>query len=192
VENCQVAVFLSYAAPAGHALIDRELYLPRSWTADPARCAAAGIPAGTVFATKPALARQMISRALDAGTPAAWVTGDEVYGADPGLRADLERRQIGYVLAVAASHQVSTAAGTSQARTIAARLPRAAWQRCSAGQGRQGAPLLRLVLAGHRPRRARSPLAADPPQAPHQGTGVLPLLQPPPCPAVRISRPERA
>jgi SRSO17 transposase len=105
VENCQVAVFLSYAAPAGHALIDRELYLPRSWTADPARCAAACIPAGTAFATKPGLARRMLGRALDAGTPAAWVTGDEVYGADPGLRADLERRRTGYVLAVAASHR---------------------------------------------------------------------------------------
>ena len=62
---------------AGHALIDRELYLPKSWTADAARCAAAGIPAGTAFATKPQLARRMIARALDAGTPAAWVTGDE-------------------------------------------------------------------------------------------------------------------
>ena len=118
VENCQVAVFLSYASPAGHALIDRELYLPRSWTAEPARCAAAGIPAKTAFATKPTLARRMISRALDAGTPAAWVTGDEVYGADPQLRADLERRQTGYVLAVAASHQVSTAAGPYQARVL--------------------------------------------------------------------------
>ncbi len=76
VENCQVAVFLSYASPAGHALIDRELYLPRSWTADPARCAAAAIPGETVFATKPKLARRMITRALDAGVPAAWVTGD--------------------------------------------------------------------------------------------------------------------
>jgi SRSO17 transposase len=138
VENCQVAVFLSYATPAGHALIDRELYLPRSWTADAARCAAAGIPEGTVFATKPKLARRMIGRALDAGTPAAWVTGDEVYGADPGLRADLERRQIGYVLAVAASHQVTTVAGPCQARKIAARLPRRAWQRYSAGEGAKG------------------------------------------------------
>ena len=76
VENCQVAVFLSYAAPAGHALIDRELYLPRSWTVDPARCAAAGIPDTTAFATKPRLARRMIGRALDAGTPVGWVTGD--------------------------------------------------------------------------------------------------------------------
>ena len=138
VENCQVAVFLSYAAPAGHALIDRELYLPKSWTADPARCAAAGIPAGTTFATKPALARRMIARALDAGAPAAWVTGDEVYGADPGLRSDLERRQTGYVLAVAASRRVSTAAGSCQARQIAARLPRRAWQRYPAGPGAKG------------------------------------------------------
>ena len=138
VENCQVAVFLSYASPAGHVLIDRELYLPKSWTADKARCAAAGIPEGTGFATKPRLARAMVGRALDAGTPAAWVTGDEVYGADPGLRADLERRHTGYVLAVAATCQVTTAAGAFQARQIAARLPGRAWQRYSAGQGAKG------------------------------------------------------
>jgi SRSO17 transposase len=138
VENCQVAVFLSYASPAGHALIDRELYLPRSWAGDPARCTAAGVPAGTVFATTPGLARRMLGRALDAGTPAAWVTGDEVYGADPGLRGDLERRRIGYVLAVAATHRVTTGAGTCQARQLAARLPRRAWQRCSAGPGAKG------------------------------------------------------
>jgi SRSO17 transposase len=138
VENCQVAVFLSYASAAGHALIDRELYLPRSWTGDPVRCAAAGIPEETVFATKPKLARRMIARALDAGTPAAWVTGDEVYGADPGLRADLERRQLGYVLAVAVRHQVTTAAGTCPVRQLAARLPRRAWQCYSAGKGAKG------------------------------------------------------
>ena len=138
VENCQVAVFLSYASSAEHALIDRELYLPKSWVADEVRCAAAGIPGTTVFATKPTLARAMIARALDAGTPAAWVTGDEVYGADPGLRADLEARQTGYVLAVAATRQVTTAAGRCQGRQIAARLPRRAWQRYSAGEGAKG------------------------------------------------------
>jgi hypothetical protein len=72
---------------AEHALIDREPFLPRSWTADPARCKAAGIPGGIRFATKPRLARRMITRALDAGTPAGWVAGDEVYGGDPGLSA---------------------------------------------------------------------------------------------------------
>ena len=138
VENCQVGVFLSYASAAGHALIDRELYLPKSWTADPGRCRVAGIPDGTAFATKPALARVMIGRTLDAGTPAGWVTADEVYGADPWLRADLERRQMSYVLAVASTHRVTTGAGTCPAGTIARGLPRRAWQRYSAGQGAKG------------------------------------------------------
>jgi SRSO17 transposase len=110
-ENAQVAVYLAYAAPAGCAFIDRALYLPRSWTSDPARCRAAGVPQGTAFATKPALARAMITRALDAGTPAAWVTADEVYGQDPQLRAELARRGLGYVLAVAKNCQVTTAIG---------------------------------------------------------------------------------
>lgn len=83
IENAQVAVYLSYAGRGGHALIDRELYLPQSWLAGPVRCAAAGIPEGTAFATKPELALAMITRALDAGTPAGWAAGDEVYGADP-------------------------------------------------------------------------------------------------------------
>jgi SRSO17 transposase len=95
VENAQVAVLLAGASPAGHAVVDRELYVPRSWARDPERCRAAGIPAQVGFATKPALARRMLARALDAGVPAAWVTGDEVYGADPRLPAELEARGIG-------------------------------------------------------------------------------------------------
>jgi SRSO17 transposase len=138
IENAQVAVYLTYAAPAGSAFIDRALYLPRSWTGDPVRCQAAGVPAGTAFATKPALARQMIGRALDAGTPAAWVTGDEVYGQDPQLRAGLARRGLGYVLAVAKSHPVTTGIGTRPAIDLARRLPARAWQRLSAGPGAKG------------------------------------------------------
>ena len=137
-ENAQVAVYLAYVAPAGHALIDRELYLPRSWIADPGRCQAAGIPAGTGFATKPALARRMLARTLDAGVPAAWAAGDEVYGNDPGLRADLENRETGYVLAVACTHRFTTGLRTSRAGELARRLPRPAWQRYSAGPGAKG------------------------------------------------------
>jgi SRSO17 transposase len=90
------------------------------------------------FATKPELARQMIARALDGGAAAPWVTGDEVHGADPGLRRELEDRATGYVLAVACSHQVTTAAGPQRADAIAAALPRRAWQRLSAGRGSKG------------------------------------------------------
>jgi len=138
VENAQVAVYLTYAAPAGHALIDRELYLPQSWIKDKQRCAAAGIPEGTMFATKPALALRVITRALDAGTPAAWVTGDEVYGGDPGLRASLETQQLGYVLAVAKSHTVGTGAGPVRVDALARKLGPRSWQRLSAGKGAKG------------------------------------------------------
>ena len=99
IENAQVAVFLTYAAKRGHALIDRALYLPRSWTDDADRCAAAGVPEGIGFATKPALAGTLITRAVAAGVPAAWVAGDEVYGADPRLRRTIREQGLGYVLA---------------------------------------------------------------------------------------------
>lgn len=114
------------------------MYLPRSWTADPDRCATAGVPTGTTFATKPRLARQMLAGALDAGTPAGWVAADEVYGADPQLRADLEARGTGYVLAVACDHRVSLPTGTVRVDTLATGLPRRSWQRLSAGAGAKG------------------------------------------------------
>ncbi|MGQ0840009.1 IS701 family transposase [Actinokineospora sp.] len=138
IENARVGVFLTYTTKAGHTLIDREFYLPRSWTDDTDRCAGAGVPEDTRFATKPALASRMILRALDGGVPAAWVAGDEVYGGNPTLRGDLEKRQVGYVLAVACAHHVSTATGTQRADELLARLPKRAWQRLSAGKGVKG------------------------------------------------------
>ncbi len=75
IENSQVAVYLVYAGAHGHAAVDRELYVPCSWTADPRRCQAAGLRQDTVFATKPELARVMIERFLDAGHHIDWVTG---------------------------------------------------------------------------------------------------------------------
>jgi SRSO17 transposase len=139
IENAQVAVYLGYASAAGHTLIDRELYLPRSWISDPARCEAAGIPEGTAFATKPELARRMIGRALAAGVPFSWFAGDEVYGGNGKLRARLEGAQIRYVLAVSCDHRVPAGAGrTIRADEFAARLPKQAWQRLSAGKGAKG------------------------------------------------------
>ncbi|SOE19070.1 SRSO17 transposase [Streptomyces sp. OK228] len=138
IENAQVAVYLVYSAARGHAAIDRALYVPRSWTEAPDRCRSAGIPEGLAFATKPQLAARMVERALDAGTPARWVAGDEVYGDNPHLRTALEHRRTGYVLAVSSTHPVITHAGKFQARTLAARIPKRAWQRLSAGAGAKG------------------------------------------------------
>ncbi|MER5336760.1 IS701 family transposase, partial [Micromonospora sp. NPDC002717] len=126
IENSQVGVFLAYVSPLGRALIDRRLYLPEAtWCEWPERLAAAGVPDEVEFATKPALARQMIAAALDAGVPAGWVTGDEVYGADPGLRGDLEQRQIGYVLAVGCDRRVHINDGRTLVRVddLAERIP---------------------------------------------------------------------
>jgi len=138
IENAQVAVYLAYATDRGHALIDRELYLPASWTDDPQRMAAAGVPEGSTFATKPALATGMLTRALRAGVPAGWVAGDEVYGADPDLRAELEAHQVGYVLAIGCDRRIPTAAGPIRADELATGLPRRAWHRLSAGPGAKG------------------------------------------------------
>jgi hypothetical protein len=111
IENAQVAVYLVYAGLRGHAAVDRELYLPHSWTRGPDRCRAAGLDEGTAFATKPELAARMIGRFLDAGHRAGWVAADEVYGGNPKLCSALEERQVGYVLAVACSHEATTGAG---------------------------------------------------------------------------------
>ena len=138
IENAQVAVYLTYAAAGGHALIDRELYLPQSWTTDPQRLTEAGVPDDIEFLTKPALATGMLTRALRAGTPARWVAGDEVYGNDPGLRAECEIHRIGYVLAIGCDRRVPTAAGPIRADALVAGLPKWAWQRLSAGPGAKG------------------------------------------------------
>ena len=88
-------MFLAYASRHGHALIDRELYLPQSWTADPERCRAAGIPAEAEFTTKPRQAQAMIARAAAAGVPFAWFTADETYGQAKWLQAWLKTRTSG-------------------------------------------------------------------------------------------------
>src|SRR5918994_807300 len=75
IENCQIGVFLAYASRHGHALVDRELYLPEGWLSDRPRCREAAIPDAVGFRTKPQLARVMLERALDAEIPVAWVTG---------------------------------------------------------------------------------------------------------------------
>jgi SRSO17 transposase len=100
IENCQLMPMLSYATAAGHAFIDRALYLPEVWTSDEARCQAAGIPAGQGFATKPHLVQHMLARAITAGVPCGWFAADSGYGRDPGLRAFCHDYTIAYVMAV--------------------------------------------------------------------------------------------
>jgi len=142
IDNAQVSVHLAYATRDGaRALVDFRLYLPASWTDDPDRCAAAGVPDDIKFATKPQLALQMIEDALDAGVDAAWVTGDEVYGNDALLRAKLRARQIGYVLAVrcdTALQRWDYPNQTITAKRLGDHLPAEVWGRYLCGWGSKG------------------------------------------------------
>jgi SRSO17 transposase len=138
VENCQLGVFLAYTSPKGRALLDRELYLPKSWTDDRDRCREAGVPDDVQFASKTELARLMLGRALDAGVPASWATADEAYGKDASFRGWLEKRRLGYVAAVPKSQAVAGDAGKSRADVLTAHAPGQAWKRRSCGNGSKG------------------------------------------------------
>src|SRR3954451_4371561 len=141
ITNCQIGVFAAYVSRHGHAFIDRALYLPKAWTDDPARLAAAHVPPGIGFATKPRLALAMIERAIAAEAPFMWVAADSVYGVGE-IGTALRRAGKGYVLGVNATHPFNSwigkpaVAGTAEA--IAADLDPAVWRRLSAGEGTKG------------------------------------------------------
>ena len=150
IENCQVGVFLSYASSRGHTLLDRELYVPKSWIDDQERCREAHIPPEVTFATKPELARRMLQRTLDSGLPVAWVTGDTVYGSAQLLRADLEARKQAYALAVACKEHVELQGTRRRVDQVARGVAREDWQELSAGAGSKGSRLFawaRIELA---------------------------------------------
>jgi SRSO17 transposase len=138
IENCQIGVFLTYASCHGHTLLDRELYLPQEWLGDRERCQAASIPDEREFATKPALARQMLQRTFEADVTLAWVAGDSVYGDDRALPSWLEQREQAYVLAVSGKEHVWLNQVQQQVKTILAELPIEGWERHSAGAGSKG------------------------------------------------------
>jgi DDE superfamily endonuclease len=177
IENAQVGVFLAYASPAGVTLIDRDLYLPKAWTDDRARCRAAGIDDAVPFQTKPQLGQAILERALAARVPFGWVTGDTVYGGDRSLRVWLEQHAIRHVMAVKRTEPLLTMTDRGPDQVPAERLlteigpssgcdstppmaPRASGCttgsecRCTASDGRQRRLLAAGPPLGQRPQRA--------------------------------------
>ena len=141
----QIGTFLVYASGRGRALIDRELYVPVSWTDDRECCRAAGIGDEVPFATKNEHFKWILQRAIDAGVPFAWVTADEAFGQVRHLRAWLEERAVAHVLATKVNDIVTTVHGTgAQVDQLIANLPRQAWKRLSGGPGRTRRTYLRL------------------------------------------------
>jgi SRSO17 transposase len=141
ITNCQVGVFAAYVSRHGHAFIDRALYMPKDWAKDPARLAAAHVPEGVQFATKPRLALGMVERAIAADAPFAWVAADAVYGTGE-VEMALRRAGKGYVLGTSATQPYNSWIGKPEvsgtAEEIARALAPSAWKRLSAGEGTKG------------------------------------------------------
>lgn len=156
IENCQIGVFLAYATSKGRAFLDRELYLPKEWAEDEQRRSEAGVPEDVAFQTKPQLAKAMLKRALDAGVPASWVTGDEVYGSDRRLRLWLEEQQMSHVLAIKSNEPLWTEGGFAQvcASELASQVHPEEWTRLSAGEGAKGPRMYDWACVPIRPLKA--------------------------------------
>ncbi len=141
ITHCQIGVFAAYVSSKGHALVDRQLYLPKDWTGNRERLAKADVPDNLGFPTKPSLAVAMVCRAIEAELPFAWVAAETVYGV---AEVEMARRRAGtgYVLGVPAPQPFKPwdkpreVAGTAE--EIANTLPEGDWVRVSAGEGTKG------------------------------------------------------
>ena len=121
-------------------MIDRELYLPKTWTDDRNPCAEAGIGQDVAFATKSELARRMLQRLLTHHGQAAvpWFTADDAYGDNPGLRDWLDDQDLNYVMAISCDARFPTPTGPRRADELATSAPQRGWQRMSCGEGSKG------------------------------------------------------
>ena len=162
VANCQAGMFLACVSPLGRALADKRLYLPKSWTSDPDRCSAAGVPVERrSYRSKTELALEMLERALELGhLRAGWVAGDDAFGMSPSFREGLAALGMRYVLDVPGNTTVWPLEPTwtspeypgsgrprkprlrdGQRRTMEQRsgeLPDAAWREITVAEGSQG------------------------------------------------------
>jgi SRSO17 transposase len=147
IENQQIGVFVAYKSSRGHALVDRELYLPKSWTDDRSRCRKAKIPDDVEFATKPELAQRMLVRTLDGGLAAEWVAADEAYGSNGRFRRFLEVHGLGYVVAISASTHLFLSGKRAAVAMHVEGVPPEAWRTISCGSGSKGERLYDWAFA---------------------------------------------
>ena len=181
VANCQAGMFLAYISPLGRALVDKGLYLPKSWTSDPGRCAAAGVPEERrQCRSKTGLALELLERALERGhLRAGRVAGDDAFGMSPSFREALAALGMRYVLDVPGGTPVwpLELAWTSpeypgfgrprkprlrdgQRRTMEQggdELPDAAWREITVAEGSQGPRSYQFSAQRVRPTSKRKP-----------------------------------
>ena len=181
VANCQAGMFLAYVSPMGRALVGKRLYLPESWTSDPERCAAAGVPEERrSYRSKTELALEMLERALNLGhLRAGWVAGDDAFSMSPSFRDGLAALGMRYVLDVPGGTTVwlvepawTSPPGQGRGRPRKPRLregqrrsmeqrsdelPEEAWREITVAQGSQGPRSYRFSAQRVRPTSKRKP-----------------------------------
>jgi SRSO17 transposase len=181
VANCQIGVFLAHVGPRGRALLDKRLWLPPEWAADPARCAAAGVPEeARTYRSKTELALMLLRRAKALGQlQANWVTGDDAYGASPDFRDAVAAEGWLYVLEVPGDTPVWPLATAwdqpsysgfgrprkprpspgqrREARERAAALPASTWHEVRVAEGTQGPRIYRFATERVRASRDGEP-----------------------------------
>lgn len=142
ITNCQVGVSLTLASASAHVPVDFELYLPQSWTEDPARRRAGKIPDEVVFKTKIDLALDMIGRAAEAELPGQVVLADAAYGDSKDFRATVRLHGLDYAVGVSSStivrlvdKQRRPTGVVTAARNLAEVLPAHAFRRITWRQG---------------------------------------------------------
>jgi SRSO17 transposase len=147
-EQCQVGEFLVYASSGSVALVDCELYLPKSWANDRFRRARCHVPKQITFKTGWQLAAQMV---FNRGKllPHSWIVGDENYGRPTEMRDLLHHHDERYMLEVPCNAKVRLARGGDwmRADVWAASLPSRAWERFTVRDGEKGPIEVQAVKA---------------------------------------------
>ena len=139
IENCQVAVFMTYLSSRGQALIDRRLYLPKSWSSSPHKRKKAQISRKIKFATKTGLAKRMLQSTFKEGLSPAWFVADEVYSRDASFWRWLEQTvQQPYVLTVNKRQSTIIDFQVGYAEELLETIKPEDWQQLSCGTGTKG------------------------------------------------------
>ena len=181
IANCQAGVFLAHVGPRGRALVDKRLYLPKAWSSDACRCAAAGVPEDRrSYRSKTGLALEMLEQARVRGClSAGWAAGDDAFGMSPAFRDGLAAQGIQYVLDVRPDMTVwplepawispeypgfgrprQPRLRSGQRLTMAERssaLPEESWREITVAEGSQGPRTYRFGAQRVRETRGRKP-----------------------------------
>jgi SRSO17 transposase len=159
IDNCVIGVYMGYVSSVEHTLVDMRLYLPKSWTSDPARRKQCHVPQSVRYQSRTQLALDMLLQRRDL-LPHRWVTGDDELGRASWFRGRLREMNERYLMAVpapttirdleAAPPDYSGFGGVPKRRFVSVAKWRAglsadAWTRIDVRDGAKGPLLVDLV-----------------------------------------------